>query len=94
MQLELWPSRTTAWGTSPMGVVAQRNDHAQLAAYVARHGARLRSRGGDSPRLLEVYTLCFHEGLSKAECAARLGISFETVRVHLRRLRAKARAAA
>lgn len=40
------------------------------------------------PRLREVATLCLVHGLTLNECARRLGISRETVRVHLRRLRA------
>lgn len=43
--------------------------------------------------MLEVYILCFHEGLSQAECAERLGIGFETVRWNIRRLRHHARRA-
>lgn len=46
-----------------------------------------------APRMLEVYVLCFHEGLSLTECAERLGIGYETTRVYLRRLRAQARRA-
>lgn len=39
-------------------------------------------------RLRQVARLCLEEGLSLSECASRLGITRETVRVHLRRLRA------
>lgn len=81
-----------AWGTPAKGEVPKRTDDDLLAAYVARHGVRL-SRRTDSPRMLEVYTLCFHLGMSKAECADRLGIGFETVREYLRRLRQRARRA-
>lgn len=39
-------------------------------------------------RLREVAMLCLVHGLTLNECARQLGISRETVRVHLRRLRA------
>lgn len=39
-------------------------------------------------RQREIAALCLDQGLSLSECAARLGIGRETVRTHLRRLRA------
>lgn len=38
-------------------------------------------------RLRQVFELCIEDGLTLAQCGARLGISRETVRRHLRRLR-------
>lgn len=45
-------------------------------------------------RMREVASLCLDQGLSLRACAERLSISRETVRVHLRRLRALRRLAA
>jgi DNA-directed RNA polymerase specialized sigma24 family protein len=45
-------------------------------------------------RVREVAALCLDEGLSLTACGERLGIKRETVRVHLRRLRALRRRAA
>lgn len=44
------------------------------------------------PRLRDVFQLCFVDGLTRREAAQRLGISIETVRAHLRRLRQLRRA--
>lgn len=65
----------------------RRKDAAALRAFVARVERF-------PPRIEQVVQLCLQEGLSLAACAARLGISRETVRVHLRRLRAMQRRAA
>jgi DNA-directed RNA polymerase specialized sigma24 family protein len=46
---------------------------------------------GLSNRLREVFHYCFVQGMSHRECAARLGISPNTVRRHLHRLREMAR---
>lgn len=62
-----------------------RKDVEELCAFVERAG-RL------PPRLKDVFQLCIVEGLSRKECGERLGISPETVRVHLRRLRLLMRA--
>lgn len=59
----------------------RRSDGAELREFVDR-AARL------PPRLREVAQLCLEDGMSLRACAERLGVSRETVRVHLRRLRA------
>lgn len=64
----------------PIPVRPQRPDTLALLETMQR-SARL------PPRVREVATLCLLEGLSLDDCAARLGIKRETVRVHLRRLR-------
>jgi DNA-directed RNA polymerase specialized sigma24 family protein len=59
----------------------RRRDTAELQHFVAE--------APDLPlRLREVATLCLDRGLTLDQCAAELGIKRETVRVHLRRLRA------
>lgn len=63
-----------------------RRDTAALLAYVDR-AARL------PPRLRSVARLCLQDGATLDQAAAKLGITRETVRVHLRRLRAMQRAA-
>ncbi len=73
--------------TAPPVVRPNRRDAAELLAYVER-AARLPAR------LRAVATLCLKDGATLDEAAARLGIARETVRVHLRRLRALQRAAA
>ena len=73
--------------TPPPVVRPNRRDAAELLAYVER-AARLPGR------LRAVATLCLKDGATLDEAAARLGIARETVRVHLRRLRALQRAAA
>ena len=59
----------------------RREDASELRAFVKR-----------APwlpyRVRQVAALCLEQGLSLAACAAHLSISRETVRVHLRRLRA------
>jgi DNA-directed RNA polymerase specialized sigma24 family protein len=65
----------------------RRTDGAELREFVER-AARL------PPRLRDIASLCLDQGLSLTACAARLSISRETVRVHLRRLRALQRRAA
>lgn len=72
---------------APPVVRPNRRDAAELLAYVER-AARLPAR------LRAVATLCLKDGATLDEAAARLGIARETVRVHLRRLRALQRAAA
>lgn len=62
-----------------------RRDVEQLCHFVERAG-RLPDRQKD------VFFLCVAKGLSLGECADHLGISRETVRVHLRRLRRAMRA--
>jgi DNA-directed RNA polymerase specialized sigma24 family protein len=63
-----------------------RDDTDEIRAFVAKapqlHG-----------RLRQVFQLCIEEGLTLFECGARLGITRETVRVHLRRLRVLVRRA-
>ena len=59
----------------------RRADAAELRVFAER-AARL------PPRLQQVAQLCLEDGLSLRACAERLGLSRETVRVHLRRLRA------
>ena len=71
----------------PPVVRPNRRDAAELLAYVER-AARLPAR------LRAVAALCLKDGATLDEAAARLGIARETVRVHLRRLRALQRAAA
>jgi DNA-binding CsgD family transcriptional regulator len=59
----------------------RRRDSAELQRFVAR--------APDLPlRIREVAMLCLDRGLTLDQCAAQLGIKRETVRVHLRRLRA------
>lgn len=72
---------------TPPVVRPNRRDAAELLAYVER-AARLPAR------LRAVAALCLKDGATLDETAARLGIARETVRVHLRRLRALQRAAA
>lgn len=60
---------------------ARRTDAEQLREFVQR-AARL------PPRLRQVASLCLDHGVSLTECARRLGISRNTVRSHLARLRA------
>ena len=45
------------------------------------------------PRMKQVATLCLEQRMSLRACGERMGISRETVRVHLRRLRALRRRA-
>lgn len=71
---------------APPVVRPNRRDTAALLAYVQR-AARL------PPRLRAVAALCLRDGATLDEAATRLGIARETVRVHLRRLRALQRAA-
>lgn len=59
----------------------QRHDSEALREFVKR-AVRL------APRMRTVAQLCLDEGLTLDETAARMGIARETVRVHLRRLRA------
>jgi DNA-directed RNA polymerase specialized sigma24 family protein len=59
----------------------RRRDTAELQAFVAKAPTL-------PLRLREVATLCLDQGLTLDQCAAALGIKYETVRVHLRRLRA------
>jgi DNA-directed RNA polymerase specialized sigma24 family protein len=59
----------------------RRDDGDELRAFVKRAPSL-------STRLRSVATLCLEQGLSLTACAERLSISRETVRVHLRRLRA------
>ncbi len=70
----------------PLVVRPNRRDTAALLAYVDR-AVRL------PPRLRAVARLCLQDGATLDQAAAQLGITRETVRVHLRRLRAKQRAA-
>ena len=63
----------------PSGDV-RRQDTERLREFLQR-ATRLRGR------MREVATLCIEHGLSLSQCAERLGISRETVRVQLRRLR-------
>lgn len=65
----------------------KRNDATVLKHMFGLKGARL------PDRLRQVYALCVEQGLSLNECARRLGIGRETVRSHLRRLRAEVPAA-
>ena len=70
----------------PPVVRSNRRDTAALLAYVDR-AVRL------PPRLRAVAKVCLQDGATLDQAAARLGITRETVRVHLRRLRAMQRAA-
>jgi len=70
----------------PPVVRSNRRDTAALLAYVDR-AVRLPSR------LRAVARLCLQDGATLDQAAAQLGITRETVRVHLRRLRAMQRAA-
>ncbi len=71
---------------TPPVVRPNRRDTAALLAFVER-AVRLPAR------LRSVARLCLQDGATLDEAAARLGIARETVRVHLRRLRALQRAA-
>lgn len=86
------PLRRAVWAladaaaSSPSPGDARRKDAEELREFV--------ERAGWLPyRLRQVAELCLDHGLSLAECARHLGISRETVRVHLRRLRALRRQA-
>jgi DNA-binding CsgD family transcriptional regulator len=79
-QQHAWPRAT---GARPPGY---RRDAAELTAFVTRSG-RLPQRE------LQVHELCIARGLSLGACANALGITRETVRTHLRNLRAKMRRA-
>jgi len=57
-----------------------RSDVDELCAFV-------QIAAGLPARVKEAFRWCIIEGLSHAECAERMGISKETVRTHLRRLR-------
>jgi RNA polymerase sigma factor (sigma-70 family) len=59
----------------------RRRDRDRLIAFVD-------TAEGLPRRLREVARFCLEDGLTLRECGARLGITRETVRVHLRRLRA------
>ncbi len=65
----------------PRRVDPRRKDPATLVEFVDRAAAL-------PLRLRQVAAFCLEDGLSLSQCAKRLGISRETVRVHLRRLRA------
>lgn len=72
--------------------VAPRDDPRRADAQELRDFVR---RAAALPyRVREVAALCLDEGLSLTACGERLGIKRETVRVHLRRLRALRRRAA
>jgi DNA-directed RNA polymerase specialized sigma24 family protein len=73
--MEEWPGEAGRSGD------VRRPDAERLREFVSRAN-RLPGRVRD------VAVLLLEHGLSLSECAARLGISRETVRVHLRRLRA------
>ena len=70
---------------TPPVVRPNRRDAAALLAFAER-AVRLPAR------LRAVASLCLRDGATLDEAAARLGIARETVRVHLRRLRALQRA--
>lgn len=75
---ELKPTRPASSHTPCGGNT--RTDAEALCAFVDRWP-------GIRGRMRQVFDLCIVEGLSLTECGERLGISRETVRVHLRRLR-------